>query len=585
MHQKPEVGIQQITQQEDGQMRNGIAVWAVNDGEKIYKTDLNNCKKKFNSVWDGRKAALFSGRNEVTAFQIIVENLSRDIHDMRVDMTPFRKVNGDKGCFLNGSIEIFKEHYLYIPYDKITPLCWYYAEGAKPAHAYGWVPDALIPMEVCEDISLPPNENQGFWVDVFLPGEADPGEYACEAIISADGEECNRIPVFLTVNDIILPDEGCSKNMVYVSGLEDYYGSYVGDIYDEFRKMAHDHRFEIVGLPVHTGRFDRDKLDRYYDRYMKDGNNFYSHENGYHGVGQNVGDKIFPIGMYGAHIMGRTDEELLEEAAKWQAWFAEKDWDGAYFWYILDEPRSDKYQWIRDRSALLKSHGIDIPVFTTSSYKEELDGAIDIWCAGQGFDVEDMKKHPKDKFWFYNGYAPKTPLILLEGSAVELRANQWLMARYNVELWFLWESTHWKHNMQGPRARTYQNVYSYPVTFLINHEDESEFVMSNGGPKFGNGDGTLFYPGMDPHYPEHDLKYPGPISSIRMKNLRRGAQDLEYIRLAKEAGFEKEADEIVRRAIPRALSEVDKTENSTWSVRGSDWDGYRRELADLLIKK
>ena len=84
---------------------------------------------------------------------------------------------------------------------------------------------------------------------------------------------------------------------------------------------------------------------------------------------------------------------------------------------------------------------------------------------------------------------------------------------------------------------------------------------------------------------EHNLNYPGPISSIRMKNLRRGAQDLEYIHFAKQAGFKTEADEIVKKAIPRALSEVEKTENSTWSPRGNDWDGYRRELTDLVNQK
>lgn len=49
--------------------------------------------------------------------------------------------------------------------------------------------------------------------------------------------------------------------------------------------------------------------------------------------------------------------------------------------------------------------------------------------------------------------------------------------------------------------------------------------------------------------------------------------------LAKTAGFEKEVEEIVRQAIPRALSEVDKEENSTC---GSDWDDYRRRLTNLF---
>jgi hypothetical protein len=49
------------------------AIWAVNDGEKVEKDDLANSSKRSNSVWDGRKIRLFAARNEVIAFQVVVE--------------------------------------------------------------------------------------------------------------------------------------------------------------------------------------------------------------------------------------------------------------------------------------------------------------------------------------------------------------------------------------------------------------------------------------------------------------------------------------------------------------------------------
>lgn len=102
-------------------MVNDVNIWAVNDGEKIYKTDLKNNNKNHNSVWDGNKIAVFSGKNEVVAFQIIIENQGNLINDVRVDIAPFKKIDGDKGYYLKDYVEVFKEHYLYIPYDKITP--------------------------------------------------------------------------------------------------------------------------------------------------------------------------------------------------------------------------------------------------------------------------------------------------------------------------------------------------------------------------------------------------------------------------------------------------------------------------------
>jgi len=47
------------------------AVWAVNDGEKIERDDLNNSNKSSNSAWDGRKVKVFGARNEIIAFHDI----------------------------------------------------------------------------------------------------------------------------------------------------------------------------------------------------------------------------------------------------------------------------------------------------------------------------------------------------------------------------------------------------------------------------------------------------------------------------------------------------------------------------------
>ena len=48
-------------------------VWAVNDGEKIERDAKNHPASARNSVWDGRVVHVFGARNEVVAFQVIVE--------------------------------------------------------------------------------------------------------------------------------------------------------------------------------------------------------------------------------------------------------------------------------------------------------------------------------------------------------------------------------------------------------------------------------------------------------------------------------------------------------------------------------
>src|SRR5258706_11947706 len=59
-------------------------VWAVNDGEKVERDDLDNPNKTANSAWDGHKIKIFGARNEIIAFQLIVEAGSEGIQRLTV---------------------------------------------------------------------------------------------------------------------------------------------------------------------------------------------------------------------------------------------------------------------------------------------------------------------------------------------------------------------------------------------------------------------------------------------------------------------------------------------------------------------
>ena len=56
--------------------QSGLArVWAVDDGEKVRADDLDHwaISSRNNAVWDGSTIRIFAGRNEVVAFQLILE--------------------------------------------------------------------------------------------------------------------------------------------------------------------------------------------------------------------------------------------------------------------------------------------------------------------------------------------------------------------------------------------------------------------------------------------------------------------------------------------------------------------------------
>ena len=551
----------------------GINIWAVNDGEKVYKNDFRNSNKYGNSVWDGQTVRLFSGKNETVAFQIVFENGGFEQNRIDIKLKNLEQFK----------IEVFKEHYLYIAKNRISPPAWFYAEGGRPTN-WGWTPDALIPVDVCGGININPDETQGFWFDLYIPRDTPHGQYGGEIEISSSNNGfIASLPIKINIKNITLDDDFRRKNMIYVGGVKDYYPNNSESIRDEFRKMARAHGFDIVGSQAHSKMFDREFLDGYYDKYMRDGDNLFTPKYGYDSWGMGRGERIFPIGMYGGPILGEGEEQTTAEAQKWENWFKEKSWKGMYYWYICDEPKENQYAAVREKSGWLKKRGITLPVFTTSWFKPELEGYIDHWSSGHGVNIKDRNSRPEDNFSFYNGYSPAAPMVNIDGSALEFRVNQWLKERYDVDLYFYWEGTHWQHNHSGPRRHTHLNIWQDPITFIIQGDPALEKDdPRNRDLNFVNGDGTFFYPGNDPYFPENSLYYDGPIGCIRMKNLRRGAQDATYIQMAKDIGLADKADKIIKEAVPVGMSEANLSQPPSWSLRGNDWDKYRLEIMDLF---
>lgn len=174
---------------------------------------------------------------------------------------------------------------------------------------------------------------------------------------------------------------------------------------------------------------------------------------------------------------------------------------------------------------------------------------------------------------FYNGYRPRYGAVILEAAAVDLRVNAWMKYLYGVQTWFLWHATHWQHNGQGPKGNHHQRVFEDPVTF------------ASWGGNFANGDGLALYPGRMPFYPEQDRGLNEILPSIRLKNIRRGQQDYEIMRLAGQAAGIEHVRELIRTIVPRGFSEVGEMEEVPWSVRGDDYDRVRNRLIDLILER
>ena len=86
----------------------------------------------------------------------------------------------------------------------------------------------------------------------------------------------------------------------------------------------------------------------------------------------------------------------------------------------------------------------------------------------------------------------------------------------------------------------------------------------------GNGDGTLFYPGTPDRVGGTD---PIPIESMRLKLIRDGYQDYEYLNLLAQAGMRPQAMAVAKGLFPKMYA----TATTDAQVQAA-----RQQLADLL---
>lgn len=578
----------------------GIArIWVVDDGEKIKKEDINNplATDPNNGAWKNNSVNIFGGRNEIVAFQLIIQANATGAKGVNVLISDLingnSKIPGsatgpaDPFDYRGRNTELFTEHYLNM--IKRSPPLWFFADSSAPSAYYtGWVPDCLIPFSAVTGRGGAPfdveaNRNQAVWADILIPKNAAPGNYTGTLTVTVTGKKFKTLPVLLKVYDFSLPDSTHLRNMFGYSpgaiagrhkvtrGSAEYYNLEL-----KYNQLAHRHRFDLVAeVP------DLDMMTKYYKRYFT--GESYTGEKGYAGPGENTGNTTFSIGYggdlpaeYGGSLEKMNKTDWWKGSDAWQDWFLKNAPGVAIHKYLYpDEPDfkgpdkakgTGSMDTIRMQSGWSHSNpgqGKNIPVLVTNKIRPDLKGSVDFWSISAQEWV--MNLMPEDvasekargcKFGIYNGFRPGMGAVVSDADAVEFRVMPWVVWKYNIDQYFYWSTTFW----------TKLNVFANPLTY----EDRI------------NGDGTFLYPGQDALFPDQDRNLAGPLSSIRAKNWRRGAQDYEYMWLAKKMGLEKELKAIVNDCVPTGVWEAKKQNEVSWSSRGYKFEEGRKRLAELI---
>lgn len=564
------------------------SIWALGDGEKVYRDELQHSSKTGNFTWDGKRIYIPALYNEVVAFQVIIESGNDTVKGIELSVSAPQHVITGKPFAANtlahgpdGYIEVFSEHYLQVK-DSTHPNWYYGSPAAAPKQMKGWIPDALIPVTALSGrggfpITISPKQNQGFWVDIELPrNQKDfaPGIYKGMVLILQDGKSIGSIPYEIELLPQYLPDEDKATIWAFAEDAATYFPEMSKKQVDDMLKFeAHRHRVTLAGgYPQNASPFDEAMMDSYKTYF--DGS-AYTPANGYRGGAEGKGEKLFPIGMYGSPVMGKTKNEVQLQSDLWVNWFKKNAPQVKYFWYITDEPDSAKLLWVKERAGWVHGNsgtGKALPLFTTTAFKKNMADVIDYWAGFDGVDLTELPQIRKKggDHWFYNGNRPRYGSVILEAAAIDFRVNSWIMYKYGINTYFLWHTTAWKHNGQGPKRHLHQDVFSTALTFINDDMD------------FGNGDGILFYPGHMPYYPEQERGLSRVLPSIRLKNMRRGQQDAALLQMAEQKIGREKVLALVNKVVPKAMSEVPMNAPVPWSQKGDEYDRVRGALLEVI---
>lgn len=651
------------------------AVWANDGGDKVIQDELRASDSPgsvSNSVWDGSKIKVFGAKNEVVAFNLVLE-AAQGASDISVS---FNKLIGPGGAEIKSApaagnelfewtgrdIELFYVRYLQV--KGLSKLAYesYYDERhvpkamQRPFSGQGvgsgdwydrpnhdkFYPDIAVPIELKSKFDIKQGKNQSIWTDIYIPKGSPPGKYMGNVTVREDGAITHEIPVQLTVHDFQLPDTPSAKTMALLSAAN-INRRYLGQEYpansspedqtskqiqDRHFQLAHRHRLSLIESYNESGNGPNDiwipRLD----------GSLFTAANGYRGPGDGVGNNIYSVGSYGDwrfswddnHDGQISEAEMRDHSDAWVNWFGQNAPDTDFFLYLIDE--SSDYAQIEQWAQWLDQNpgpGSQLDSMATVWLTAAQANTPSLDIAGTGFTVgitdqwenaiAQLEANPAKEHIMYNGRRPTHGSLALEDEGVALRVTPWAQFKKKVDRWFAWESTYYNNyqsitdpqtdqktcdyrdvNGDGNTVRCQTNVFKTAKTFgayqsdCLNADDCGGTPYGQTGWNYTNGDGVLFYPGTDTVFPSDSYGLDGPIASLRLKQWRRGIQDVDYLTMARQIDPQ-QVDQIVSATIPKVLWEygVDNQADPTyvhtdisWSTDPDDWEASRAQLAQIV---
>ena len=453
-------------------------------------------------------ATLSAARNEFEAFQVAVTGPATAVSVTASPLTGPGQLPAPR---------LFREALIQL------------ANASGPDGQTGAFPDALVPdvddvvgeQRNAFPFDVPAGEARAVWVELHVPPDAAPGTYHGAVVVHAAGQPDVPVPVTVTVWDFALPS---------TSSLKSHFGLYYGDLIAahgvsgdalsalraRYAQLGLDHRISIGGVD--------------------DGNRSLDHFAQFYGA---LVDGTAPTQLGGARLTSVQfmGSRTRADYSAWATFFKAKGWFDRLFDYTCDEP-PQTCQWsdIPARNATMKSADPAFRSLVTTTVQEAAQqgvlSSVDLlvpvvnwmddkagmtYAGAQRAAYDDfLASGPGKELWMYQScmshgcggtsdYFAGWVSYAIDAAAIRSRGMEWLS--------FLWGAT--------------GELY-WETTFAFDGDawsDQWRFT--------GNGDGTLLYPGTAARIGGRtDI----PVASLRLKMLREGMEDFEYLTALSDAG-------------------------------------------------
>ncbi|RJS26993.1 hypothetical protein DRW03_00995 [Corallococcus sp. H22C18031201] len=486
---------------------------------------------------------------------------------------------------LSGMVEHVRARPLSLrgPGKALTASLWRegFIDVKTPSNGQGragpW-PDPLLPLQAPANASLP----AVLYVEVCAPEKQAPGTYRGKLALSADGQDLLRVPFTVEVQPFALPATSSLPNSFGISlySISRAHGlapesAEAHALLREYGQALLAHRVSAHGMgmdppPVHFEK-GRAVVDwRAYDAEMAPFLEGTALPSGARFTTTDVRD----------NKKASTDTEKVAYYRAFAEHFQQKGWAAQLFFYAKDEPKPADVPLVRAQSKRVREAG-HIPVLVTSPLDDALKGTADILAPTLNC--------------FYPRPGPQTCSTVLGVSALRARLPS------GTKVW--WYQSCNSHGCNGgplPDAEA-DAAYGGWASYMVDHpaplnramgvlafesgvDGELYFdtvfayntqrdVWSSVFEFGGNGDGTLFYPGTPGRVGGSRHQ---PVVSLRLKHLRDGLEDYEYLRLLARLGDASFAQAAARRL---ARSGYDISRDAR------EWEQVRQDVTARLRQR